>query len=216
MAVATTPRVLQRADTEAELRRIKNRRDLREAKKELRAQEVRDASLNSEHAMAASSIRIPAPPTAPPNALVVVQRLPFLAARQALLATGSGSGGEGGLEASESLVIAARLAQQARLSPLPGPGQVMVGTREAPTLKSESSLAEQGAELQAEALALAQIEPEATKWIAMVQSKKKEMEARAEARLLVGAEFQAQQMKQQKERKLRYEPFSKLRPWLSR
>ena len=73
----------------------------------------------------------------------------------------------------------------------------MVGTSEVPTSKTESSLAEQGAELQADELALTQVESEAMKWITGVQAKNKEMETRVEARQ--GEESEAQQMKQQKE-----------------
>ena len=115
------------------------------------------------------------------------------------------------IEASESLVNQARLAQQAGLTPLSGQNesqekQAMVGKSEVTTQKKESSMAEQGAEQQAEKASLEEAEAQAMKWLEVVQAKRKnhELEARAEARLLEEAQSQAEQTKQLKEQ--RHEP----------
>ena len=86
-------RSLQRTDTEEELKRIRNRQELYEARKQLHEQEVQDAARNhtevTEHTMALeASVRFPKAPVAPPNVLMAVQsHLPLAALRQALPAS---------------------------------------------------------------------------------------------------------------------------------
>ncbi len=110
------------------------------------------------------------------------------------------------IEASESLVHFARLAQQARLTPPSGQnesqeGQAIVGKSEVANQKMEFSMAEQGAGQQAEEASLEEAEAQAMKWWEVLQANRKnhEREARAEARLLEEAESQAGQTKQLKE-----------------
>ena len=88
-------RVLQRNDTEEELRRIKNRQELYEARRQLHEQDVQDATRNNqtearEHSIVAS-VRVPQAPAAPPSVLTVLRDvLPLPAAREAELATHPG------------------------------------------------------------------------------------------------------------------------------
>ena len=180
-------RSLQRTDTEEELKRIRNRQELYEARKQLHEQEVQDAARNrtevTEHTMAlAASVRFPKAPAAPPNVLMAVQNhLPLAALRQALPA----AHGEGHIEVSESLAALAWQDQHARLTPpsgqgpaltpLSGQGQATVGVSEVATQKMESSTE------QSEEPSMNELEAQAMKWFGMLQAKQKEMEARAEA-----------------------------------
>ena len=138
------PRVLQRTDTEEELRRLKNRQELYGLRKQLHEQEVQDAARNQNRTEAreqsmAASIRLPQAPAAPPSVLAVLRdTLPLPAVRQAQSATHLGARLGEPIEASESLVNQARLAQQARLTPPSGQnesqeGQAMVGKSEVAT-----------------------------------------------------------------------------------
>ena len=80
---APAARILQRTETEEELRRINNRRELYEAKKQLNEQEVQDAARTNnytevrEHDRVAS-VRVPKAPAAPPNVLAVLRDVPPL------------------------------------------------------------------------------------------------------------------------------------------
>ena len=148
---APAARILQRTETEEELRRINNRRELYEAKKQLHEQEVQDAARTNnytevrEHDRVAS-VRVPKAPAAPPNVLAVLRDvLPLPAVRQAQqLATHPGACLEEHVAQSGSLVAAARQAQKARLTPHSGQNenQAMVGQSEVATRKMESSTAE--------------------------------------------------------------------------
>ena len=193
MEVAGHQRPAQRTDTEEELRRLRNRQELYGLRKQLHEQEVQDAARNQNRTEAreqsmAASIRLPQAPAAPPNVLAVLRdTLPLPAVRQAQSATHLGARLGEPIEASESLVNFARLAQQARLTPLSGQNesqekQAMVGKSEVTTQKEESSMAEQGAEQQAEKASLEEAEAQAMKWWEVLQAKRKIMSGRHELR----------------------------------
>ena len=220
-------RVLQRTDTEEELRRIKNRQELYNARKQLAEQEVQDANRNNHSEVReqarVGSVRFPPAAVIPQSVLAVLHDvLPVSATRQALQAhqqsaTPPGTVLEEHVAQSdvEMRIALARRAQLERLTPRSGPtdNQAMVGQSEMATRKMESSTAEQGAEhalethpvtraQQSEEMSVEEAEAKAMKWWGVMQDmkkKKQELEARAEARRLEDAESQAKQTKQLKE-----------------
>jgi hypothetical protein len=221
-------RVLQRSETEEELRRIKNRQELYNARKQLHEQEVQDANRNNHSEVReqarVGSVRFPPAAVIPQSVLAVLQDvLPVLATRQTLQAhqqsaTPPGTVLEEHVAQSdvEMRIALARRAQLERLTPRSGPtdNQAMVGQSEMATRKMESSTAEQGAEhaleahpvtraQQSEEMSVEEAEAKAMKWLGVMQDmkmkKKQELEARAEARRLEDAESQAKQTKQLKE-----------------
>lgn len=216
------PRVLHRTDTEEELRRIRNRQELYQARRQLHEAEVQDANRTAtdEHTMAAN-IRVPKAPAAPDGVLAVLQDLlPLAAVRQAQMVMRPGSHSE--VEASKSLVSLARQAQQARLTPSSGQEESEKGQRaliESEAMQGSQAMAEvatqdadaassaantpgattqQAEQTQAQAMKRfeEQMEARMAETVEELQAQQmKELEARAEARFLQETESQAEQAK---------------------